>query len=1199
MTGPFTVEINRVQALGSAFASVVNDLLAAEVAKSGLRQYQLAISFKEDTADGGVDAALQSTVAGDWLPDGDSVWQFKSADRSPAECAAEVRKDEVKTRIMAGATYVMVIGEPLTPRKTANRIKAMVEEIKAWDWNGALPNLKVRLYDANDLARWLSTFPALAIDKRLGAPGLSVLDFSRWRETDAFDESWQTMLSREAVGNGVVACLGGATPRLRVEGDNGIGKTRLVMEAVGASPMVELAAYVPSGDEVSTELLAYLMDGDRSSVLITDNCTRATHNSIRERITAEKVRLITMGPPDIPIVQDPVLRIDAATVDEIALLIQANVPEAWDELRPLVAENSFGNPRAALLLARNLAAAGQASVADVLQQDGFAGLLQAYLPENADFFLVAALALFDRVGWDREVRGQLDLIADFMGVDVRTLDPLGRQLEAAGLLSRAGRYRSVGPHPVAVFLAARFWESRSADVVSQLLPRLDHEMAKAFFERCADLGRYGPVQPVLHALMSSDGPFGSLEVIEESGTADFLSALAIVDPIRAARHIADLLERVELDSLRAMVHSRRGVVNALEKLGWHDETFELAADSLLRLSEAENEHYANNATGTWIALFSAVLPSTSAPPEHRLDYLTAISESTSPAVRALTARAASEALGDRGIRIVSAELQGGTVVAPRGSVQRGTEAVWYLNSMISILETLAEDPDDGVRTVATEALIDAIPRLLDVPTVGEHLASLAVQLTDEHLRTLRQRLELLGGMERAGGRASAARALLAQLPVRSDPDQLIAALATSSWEYDAESTRLDDLRALVRRGVDDGWLRQFVLDLPTDTALPSTFHLGKLLAGEANANDWLRLLTLVAERGDRAGLVGFLRARVDAGDDAAFDTAFEAGYLDALSISARLSILVSGPPSPAAVERARTLIPEVPPREAAWAVLRWRDALPPATIEATFDRWVAAISDDSGYLELLDWLSMLLHTGGSGVLPPSVRVRLVDVLEMRPLTRAAGQQTYRWCVEAAAAAHDDPVAVANVLMDQLVNGSVMIEESQEANVLRAACERDPEGVWTAVHTRVEAGQWRIQLATQGWLLRSVPMSMLMDWVGTSVQRARLVAGLAPMRERSEDELRPPAVDRPHPLAVALVERFPGNDDIAGALVAEMESGSWVGEYSGRIRYQIEQLTGWADDRSLPQEFRKLARRVRDSKERELVARLEHEAERRW
>lgn len=89
--GPFAVDPTKVSGLGGArFGQFVSRLLAAEQAVAAVKGSILDTLSIENMADAGVDARLRHAEATTWVPTGDSAWQFKAGDLSPAECKAEL-----------------------------------------------------------------------------------------------------------------------------------------------------------------------------------------------------------------------------------------------------------------------------------------------------------------------------------------------------------------------------------------------------------------------------------------------------------------------------------------------------------------------------------------------------------------------------------------------------------------------------------------------------------------------------------------------------------------------------------------------------------------------------------------------------------------------------------------------------------------------------------------------------------------------------------------------------------------------------------------------------------------------------------------------------------------------------------------------------------------------------------------------------
>ncbi len=1194
MSGPFEVRPEAVERLGQAFAPLVNDLLTAEVGKAGMFGYQLQINQQYNTADGGVDAALHSSVQTDWLPGGDSVWQFKSSDLEPQACRDELRGAEwALHRMRDGATYVLVIGRPLTDEKRDRRLEALCDEAESLN----LDRTKVRLYDGNQLARWISSFPARSLDRRLGGPGPVLLDFERWSNAASHQGKWVPCSSRAEVVDAVLRVAAGELPAYRIEGESGLGKTRLVMEALRPMPLRSLVVYAPLADHVTPETLAYLVERDGSALLVVDNCSRAQHQAILEQLDLRTVKVITIGDDSRErLIQTPFNDLPPASTDEVEAILVENAIGIWPEAIRVVTSNCFGNVRTALLLAERLVSSGEVAVASLLQQDDFRAIITALLPEDVDFFSAAILALLERVGWDRDRRYQLETLASFAGLDLDHLEGVARRLESAGLLGREGRYRSIAPHPVSVLLAADAWAQYGGRIVDELIPSLDAEMTRALYQRCADLGRYEPARDVLNRLLRADGQFGSLQLMEEQGTSGFLTQLAIVMPDRTARHLSELIEAESLDTLSSQTSSRRGLVNALEKLIWHPETFALAADSMLKLALAENETWANNASGLWVSIFGARLPSTAASPEARADYLRRTASDERASVRKLAAKAAGRALSPREWTSVSGELQGGAVVAPRGTAQAGDQVVAYLSAMVRVLDTLASDQDHEVRALAEEGLVSSLRSFLTVREVGDLLAASVTRFRGESLTTLRRALEGIVRHARDHPVVEAVHRLEQQLPVQDSKQRLRELLTLNPWDWQLQRDKSAALDELVDAAIAEGWIDGFLAAL-REEPLPGAWHLGQALG--ARSADSLPPQVLVDSVATNApALAGFLRARVELGDTSAFDDFFAQLDDGNMQPATQLYVTVAGPASDVARQRAIALGRTLPTAEVAGRLLVWQENLTDAEIESLLSDWCSTVTDDRTYAVLIDWIAMLAHR--ERALPDSSMRLVLAFLADRVNYPDIGNERWDWCEVAMLFVALDPLRIAQIVLDLVSLGElVMLGSDREAEVLRSCAAAAPQEVWFEVSRRVEAGDWRAAMSLRGWFAGAFPPDSLLEWVGESVERARLLASLAGSSEEDEfgGEISPSAP--PDPVAVELIARFPGDEEIGSSFASDFMTGSWVGPWSSRLRQQLALLESWRGDSELPMPFRDWTRRLADSLERQLGDAIERESEERW
>jgi hypothetical protein len=94
--------------------------------------------------------------------------------------------------------------------------------------------------------------------------------------------------------------------------------------------------------------------------------------------------------------------------------------------------------------------------------------------------------------------------------------------------------------------------------------------------------------------------------LEAPGRSGILPYLSAIDPGRSLTLLERLSERPPGELFTA-VDARRDLVWSAEKLAWHSDTFARAAVVLLRLALAENEHWANSATGQFVSLFGTRL----------------------------------------------------------------------------------------------------------------------------------------------------------------------------------------------------------------------------------------------------------------------------------------------------------------------------------------------------------------------------------------------------------------------------------------------------------------------------------------------------------------------------------------------------------------------------------------------------------------
>jgi hypothetical protein len=1185
--GPFEIAVEQIEALGLRFTPFVNRLLVIEWRAAGLSGSDLTISRQENVADGGVDAATRGAVAVGWIPAGSTAWQFKRANLDPKECDRELRRATwAHDFLRQGGSYVLVVGKGLTDKMRVARHERLLAVAIELGLLSQDDQDRLRVYDGNMLARWASEHPSLVISGLAGGPGNVAIDHAEWSNRLVHRGIWTPDPKRTTAVAALIARIKtGGVVDIRVQGESGVGKTRLVLEALRDQELSALVAYVDTPPSLSGELRRHLLNEGRSVILVVDDCPADVHAKLTEQLpSGTSSKLITIGQTGPATTPTPIVDVEPMAPADVENYLKANFASLSAEARRFIAAYSKGNLRWTIVLAQRVPETAQA--AELITRNDINAFIEAVLPEGRDFLSSTVLALLDRVGWDGELRYQLETLAAFVGRPTEELEAVGEELERRGLLTRHGRYRAVEPHPLAVFLAAEAWRNQAGRIVGDLLPRLDEGTALSLFQRVADLGRFEPAQSVLPVVLGDAGPFANLRTIERLGVGRLLTQLAIVLPDQVTLHLSEQIESESLDSLRGYSSLRRDLVWTLEKLAWHRATFESAANSLLRLALAETESYANNATGTWVALFGTMLPGTAATPSQRADYLRAVARSSESDVRLLAIKAATHAL----IRLegitVSAELQGGVLVEPRGSPATYGDAHAYHIAAVDVLEAISRDNHSTVARAAEDALVGSLRTLLDEPQVGPRLVEILAGFRGDSLWRVRAEVDrLLRIYSRAKpddtAMAERLQSVLDRLPIASRMDRVRVLAMTQRWEAEEGKLQaeLDELIANLDSQEVDTLLQLLMSEVP------AAWEIGHALAGRADSEGLLKDLLRVF-RTNPAALPGFLTRRVEAGNKAAFDEFQDSAVANALDPSGRVFVAVRGPATKPAKNRIFNELVSIPVANGAFLVFGWRRHLATQDIAKLLDIWLPRIATQSDYNGAIDWLNLALH-GKPGV-PKSLRTRTLKLVMLRAQYPELSQQQWDWARLAESFIGSHALALAKVILDGIDPGGAMIHEADEdARVLTQCAQHAPAPVWIEVANRLQAGSWRIQMEVGEWLLDAVPSDVVSAWIGDDVNRARLVAPVAPVKGSS-----PPALTR------YLLEQFGNDSKVRAALLGTYMAGVWMGDESAHLAGQIEELNGWRKDSTVALPIRKWASDAIDYLEQRRAIAKEREAEER-
>jgi len=605
--------------------ALARGLIRAEAGVVGLPLDGFSMSGRTKVGDEGVDGRTNfPTSERLLLPNGPQIWQVKSGTSQP-QARSEFKKTHraLIDSIKDGHDYVLFwTSDPTDPKatKTKAAFEAKAKEIRS--------DASCTFLFADQIERlcWRH-LGVLAQESRLPLKGL--IDLQRWQAMEGFAAIPFQADDLRAQSIPLLRAHTQATDpnsaAIHVFGDTGVGKSRLVYEALNEPGIAERVLVAPDADNFDTDILHQVgQDQERYLVLVVDDCTQSDRDRLTRHLgVAEgRVRIITIGSRSRRAhdAQDdryiPLAPLVGEASKQVALGVGLSETDADS-----VARLTEGYPGLARTLAEAIAhdSSDTPLIQRVRGHQALGSVLGTLLPPD-DVAPLSILALFERIGYDGEFAHELNVACEHFGVNETTLRQICDR-ELGRFVSRAGRFRRVSPRLFAVWLVGEFFD-RFQGNISETLAALPPSLRDPIVEQMQDAAGDPRVEAAFQDILDSPPFYSGTLAKVDGGAARLLHVAAIAAPAAAMGVITQFIGDATAEELRQFGPGRRETVWALEVLLWFEDLFEPAADALLRLAVAENEPWANNATRTLKGAFKVFLGGTSAAYERRLAWAT-------------------------------------------------------------------------------------------------------------------------------------------------------------------------------------------------------------------------------------------------------------------------------------------------------------------------------------------------------------------------------------------------------------------------------------------------------------------------------------------------------------------------------------------------------------------------------------------------
>ena len=228
------------------------------------------------------------------------------------------------------------------------------------------------------------------------------------------------------------------------------------------------------------------------------------------------------------------------------------------------------------------------------------------------------------------------------------------------------------------------------------------------------------MQKMLRQLCSPQGFFGQEKIVSAGWGAECLYYLtdlapeeALISSLKKAIEKKSLQELWNMKELLGMPSPRRQWVWILQKLAFKKEFYEDSSCLLLKLAEAENEDYSNNATGIWTSHFQLFLSGTQADPKTKFQLIEDIKKEGTVRRKEIAVQALEKALPQNGY---TGNYDSSIIDSQKAWLPTTYGELWdYHRTALNLLVQFAtEDHPQNIQKKAQDIIARYLPSLLKI-----------------------------------------------------------------------------------------------------------------------------------------------------------------------------------------------------------------------------------------------------------------------------------------------------------------------------------------------------------------------------------------------------------------------------------------------------------------------------------------------------
>lgn len=703
----FDVEPSQIESLTSLeLVQLLRKLVYTEVGWHNIRQSGVSIPLQITIPDGGKDGKVEWEGAQekiDYLSSRFCIFQAKASSMAPAEWKKEVWVKSVNAQnnkqlnhavqevIKRKGSYIGFTTQNLVKNQLKeNRIAAIKEGIQ--EVQGDLTSIKIDIYGANEIAAWVSKYPAIATWLREIKGGISLKGFqtlSSLENSNAFDsikwveekdsrfnlnidnDSTKDLLSFYEAKQKILEHLSQQkTYLVQVIGASGLGKTRFVYEIFRESDKNEQLKSVFSSNTMYCDLssisekdllrtLNDLIRDQQDTLLVVDECREHLSQKLYEVVTKRdsKIKVITIGNMDKPLKKEGCLSVflQEAKSDFIEEIIKQRKKDLRYEEISLIVRVSSGSPRLAVMATDNLSQGHPLlkSTDDVIIKI----LESCKITDKQQLRTLEYLALFPELGVDENNSDELDYVAERLAkIDPEEMYEHLADAAQSILVRRSGNFFSLQPLPIAIYLGQRRLERLRINKIIEFINQAPLNIQRKLLRQWENFDNSSVVYRLSQKELSWGGFCCSIDNLNTPLGLAYLKAFVHINPDSTADCLDYIYRDISLDDLKENIRDFNELEQIFKKLTSKRYAFYKITKLWLKITAAQE----NYSQARVLQLFQIFSSGTEVENPIKFDLLQELSQSNDRRILRICVLAFEQTIQRENKGIIPSEIQLGT-----------------------------------------------------------------------------------------------------------------------------------------------------------------------------------------------------------------------------------------------------------------------------------------------------------------------------------------------------------------------------------------------------------------------------------------------------------------------------------------------------------------------------------------------------------